>query len=71
MARDTKAVPFGEGANLLTPFYWARDYGGTKERGVRIQHGKRDLFVPDHEILALATALADHIQYSKSKETQR
>ena len=62
MARDTKAIPFGKDAKVLTPFYWATEVGGTKERGVRIQHGKRDLFIPDTEILALATALADHLE---------
>ena len=66
MARDTKAIPFGEDAKVLTPFYWSTEVGGTKERGVRIQRGKRDLFIPDSEVLDLANALADHIERNRA-----
>lgn len=39
--------------------------------GVRIHAGGQRIFVMNRDVLGLAEALADHIQYSKSKETQR
>lgn len=52
-------------------FRWADEFGGPKKNGIRIDRARGWIFIPDSEVLGLAEALADHIQYSKSKETQR
>ena len=43
-------------------FTWADEPGGPKEHGIRIDRARGWIFVPDHEILPLATALADHLE---------
>lgn len=43
-------------------FTWADEPGGPKRNGIRIGRARGWVFIPDHEILPLATALADHLE---------
>ena len=43
-------------------FTWADKPGGPKEHGIRIDRARGWIFVPNSEVLALANALADHLE---------
>lgn len=55
----------------VTPGTWHYKDRKKPSNGVRIHTGGQRIFVMNRDVLGLAEALADHIQYSKSKETQR
>ncbi|OFT58151.1 hypothetical protein HMPREF3159_07965 [Brachybacterium sp. HMSC06H03] len=42
--------------------WWAREAGGKKERGIRVQRGPHFIWLPLEEALALANDIADQIQ---------
>lgn len=48
--------------SVRTGYYWADEPGGTKRRGARIERGRHFVWLPDEEILALATTLADYLE---------
>lgn len=55
----------------VTPGTWHYKDRKKPSNGVRIHTGGQRIFVMNRDVLGLAEALADHIQHSKSKETQR
>lgn len=50
----------------IKQFRWASEFGGPKKHGVRIDRERGWIFVPNDELLALANALADHIERNRN-----
>ena len=47
-------------------FRWADEYGEPRKHGIRIDRARGWIFVPNDELLALANALADHIERNRA-----
>ena len=52
---------------VKTGYYWADELGDPRHRGVRIQRGRSHAWIPDRDVLTVATKLADYLEQNNKQ----